>query len=527
MVVIEKTSYLSDTLEGIRYQDEQADPTSRAFKSDLGNTSIQDVVINATFVIEPSLGNLLPRVVVWCDSGDESAKRRLKSSRLKYRVEVWADAVDYWRKPLTDALYGSLELEENHLGAARNNMFAEEDNDNVLLHEIDLNPLSWAENEFALYACRSLTVSVHIMPMSEDDERHLVDDPITLHNFQECTAKIEHFDPQEIWHDVDCCEQTRTARDLYKTGSMLSSMPGRAADGHRFLHFALQALLVVNSRGLYPYDRHYIRLAQIYMSSMLSSRDLALQAQSVKDSALAFEMIAKSAPHAGIMWRYLRPYEFEPYFHLSFVLEMAGNPGPALHMVDLTRNVIEVNFDGAAKTDHSAQALRMCEMLEKRIWKKFDAELDEQRKLTTEDATTTSEDGGATTGEALTDDELDAPMHIQSPPKSPKKVMRKRKRDRKTFVAPHMDVDPSATIETPLSPSPGTDAESVDDSDGSFLSDEMITIEPSNTNTRKITAKAPLAKRPRMRSFLLSSGATARYPCWAAMADSDYSDNDY
>ena len=108
MVVIEKTSYLSDTLEGIRYQDEQADPTSRAFKSDLGNTSIVDVVIKATFVIESSLGSLLPRVVVWCDSGDESAKRRLKSSRLKYRVEVWADAIDYWRKPLTDALYGSL-----------------------------------------------------------------------------------------------------------------------------------------------------------------------------------------------------------------------------------------------------------------------------------------------------------------------------------------------------------------------------------------------------------------------------------
>ena len=299
-------------------------------------------------------------------------------------------------------------------------------------------------------------------------------------------------------------------------------MPGRAADGHRLLHFALQALLVVNSRGLYPYDRHYIRLAQIYMSSMLSSRDLALQAQSVKDSALVSEMITKSAPHAGIMWRYLRPYEFEPCLHLSFVLEMAGNPGPALHMVDLTRNVIEVNF--AAKTDHSAQALRMCGMLEKRIWKKFDAELDEHRKLTTVDATTTSEDGGATTGEALADDESDAPTHIKSPPKSPKKVMRKRKRDRKTFVAPHMDVDPSATIETPLSPSPGTDAESVGDSDGSILSDEMITIEPSNTITRKITAKA---SGEETEDEILLSSATARYPCWAAMADSDYSDNDY
>ena len=46
--------------------------------------------------------------------------------------------------------------------------------------------------------------------------------------------------------------------------------------------------------------------------------------------------------------------------------------------------------------------------------------------------------------------------------------------------------------------------------------------EPSNASTNKILSKPPPAKRQRMRSFLLTSGTTVRYPCWAAMdSDSD------
>ncbi len=442
---------------------------------------------------------------------DEGVNLEMETAKYLYRIEVWADDDKHARTHVQNPQYGSLKI-----CASKNSA------------RIPLD-LSWSHGYNNLYLCRSITVVLYIKPAAAQGSIGdlSVNHPISFHNFDKCVNDdVMIVSLAEAWDDTYCCEVTKKAKKLFRMGQ---NMMSQSWDGWRLQMKALEVLSELNTVGLYPYDRHYIRMAGICSSLTLSH---------MKQPS----MLPRAA-HFCSMWLFLDPYNSDPGDIYADIMMKTGNDELALAGIANSRKVMGVNN---SYSDVQTAMLVKWTIQEKIVQGQIQSKLAD---VTSESAipppstssslaetdietmSTTSSSSVASCLSPFTKWELDemASMTVTAPKGSTKKNKKKnsknksssRKKKRKgekrevmgvLGATPTPSKCPEAEEEEPIIPEPLDLMNLLEGTD-------LPTSKPSFEVT-KIDIIADSFRHCEMRAFVVD-GRTMVVPCWAAMADEE------